>query len=73
MRWRSLDHIFQALKVGLYREEKLLNAIGLQTHRPAARRTTDEVVHLNPNPNPNPNPSPSPNPKRTLTLSLARW
>ena len=41
------DPIFQALKVGLDREEKLLNSIGLQTQRAATRRATDEVVHLN--------------------------
>tara|TARA_B100000795_G_scaffold155961_1_gene117009 strand:+ start:585 stop:713 length:129 start_codon:yes stop_codon:yes gene_type:complete len=32
------DPIFQALKVGLDREEKLLNSIGLQTQRAATRR-----------------------------------
>ena len=41
------DPIFQALKVGLDREERLLNSIGLQTQRAATRRATDEVVHLN--------------------------
>ena len=41
------DPIFQALKVGLDREETLLNSIGLQTQRAATRRATDEVVHLN--------------------------
>ena len=41
------DPIFQALKVGLEREEKLLNAIGLQTQRAATQRATDEIVQLN--------------------------
>lgn len=41
------EPIFQALKAGLEREEKLLNAFGVQTQRAAASRATDEVVQLN--------------------------
>ena len=64
--------------MGLEREEKLLNAIGLQTQRAATQRATDEIVQLNQRvsdlprtltltltltPNPDPNPNPNPNPK----------